>query len=138
MLLLVTLYDLSEREVCEEVAMHEGFRWFCRFNLHAPVPDRSTLSKLKERWSQVGLFEQLFNQVVRQCAEAGLVSGRHASLDGTEVQANASMKSLKPIWPRSDLRSGPGEPPPEPSGGRARMQDRTFCLRWVAPRGSCG
>src|SRR3712207_1324479 len=47
MLLLSKLCDLSERELCDEVTMHAGFRWFCRLNLHDDVPDHSTLSKLK-------------------------------------------------------------------------------------------
>jgi transposase len=89
MLLLGALHDLSERELCEEVALHVGFRWFCRLNLHDPVPDHSTLSKLKEKWNEAGLFEQLFDAVLRQCAEAGLVSGRHVSIDGSEVRACA-------------------------------------------------
>jgi hypothetical protein len=43
-----------------------------------PVPDHSTLSKLRdERWAESGLFARLFHEVVRQCSEAGLVSGRH-------------------------------------------------------------
>jgi len=125
MLLLGALHDLSDRELCEEVAMHVGFRWFCRLNLHDPVPDHSTLSKLKEKWSGAGLFEQLFDVVLRQCAEAGLVSGRHVSIDGSEVRAHASMKSLAPVEPKPDIApTVPSEPAtpkktqePEPSGG---------------------
>ncbi len=124
MLLLGALHDLSDRELCEEVAMHVGFRWFCRLNLHDPVPDHSTLSKLKEKWSEAGLFAQLFDQVVRQCAEAGLVSGRHVSIDGSEVRADASMKSLSPIEPEPDIAPAapresvaPQAQEPEPPGG---------------------
>jgi transposase len=94
MLLLGTLYDLSDRELCEEIGMHVGMRWFCGLNLHDPVPDHSTLSKLKDLWSEAGVFQMVFDRVVRQCSEAGLVSGRHVSIDGSEVRANASMKSL--------------------------------------------
>ena len=54
--------------------------------------------------------------VVRQCSEAGLVSGRHLSVDGTEVRADASMKSLARRGPR-----GPGDQDPpqgsNPGGG---------------------
>lgn len=93
MMLLGRLYDLSDRELCEEVAMHAGMRWFCRLNFHDPVPDHSTLSRLRnERWAGSGLFERLFEEVVRQCAEAGLVSGRHVSVDGTEVEADAGLE----------------------------------------------
>ncbi len=126
MLVLGTLYNLSDRELCEEIGMHVGMRWFCRLNLHDPVPDHSTLSKLKERWAEAGVFEKVFDQVVRQCAEAGLVSGRHVSIDGTQVQANASMKSLAALEPARDIapaaqRRPPDEDPdPAPGSGSAK------------------
>jgi len=98
MMLLGRLYNLGDRELCDEIGMHVGMRWFCGLNLQDPVPDHSTLSKLRnERWAASGLFERLFDEVVKQCALAGLVSGRHVSIDGSEVRAEASMKSLQPI-----------------------------------------
>jgi len=110
MMLLGVLYDVSDRELCDEIGMHAGMRWFCGLNFHDPVPDHSTLSRLRnERWAESGLFERLMDEVIRQCCEAGLVSGRHLSVDGTEMRADASMKSLK--------RRGPELPPPrDPSG----------------------
>jgi len=121
MMMLGVLYDLSDRELCEEIQMHAGMRWFCGLNFHDPVPDHSTLSRLRnERWSESGLFERLMDEVIRQCSEAGLVSGRHLSVDGTEVQADASMKSLTRRGPRGpddddppqDSGEGTGEPKP--------------------------
>lgn len=123
MMLLGILYDLSDRELCEEIRMHVGMRWFCRLNLHDPVPDHSTLSRLRnERWAESGLFDRLFDEVVRQCCEAGLVSGRHLSVDGTQVQANASLKSLRKRdddsddSPSSDDRGGTPAREPQPTG----------------------
>jgi transposase len=115
MMLLGTLYDLSDRELCEEIQMHAGMRWFCRLNFHDPIPDHSTLSRLRnERWSESGLFDRLMDEVIRQCCAAGLVSGRHLSVDGTEVRADASMKSLRPRGPR---RPDDNDPPAAPKGG---------------------
>jgi transposase len=126
MMLLGVLYDLSDRELCEEIGMHAGMRWFCRLNLHDPVPDHSTLSRLRnERWAESGLFDRLFDEVVRQCCEAGLVSGRHLSVDGTQVQANASMKSLR----RRDDSEGP---PPSLSGGGAAAREPQPAGSWSA------
>jgi transposase len=42
------------------------------------------------------LFEQLFEQIVRQCVEAGLVEGEHLSVDGSFVEANAAKQSRIP------------------------------------------
>lgn len=123
MMLLGTLYDLSDRELCQEIGMHAGMRWFCRLNFHDPIPDHSTLSRLRnERWAESGLFDRLMDEVLRQCCEAGLVSGRHLSVDGTEVRADASMRSMERRGPRppDDPTSPPappgGSPEPEPAG----------------------
>jgi transposase len=125
MMLLGVLYDLSDRELCQEIQMHAGMRWFCRLNFHDPVPDHSTLSRLRnERWAESGVFDRLMDAVLRQCCEAGLVSGRHLSVDGTEIRADASMKSLRrrePHLPPDDRaprspRGGGGGKEPEPAG----------------------
>jgi transposase len=113
MMLLGRVYSLSGRRLCDEIGMHVGMRWFCGLNLHDPVPDHSTLSKLKnERWMESGLFERLFDRVVRQCSKAGLVSGRHLSGDGTQLRADASMQSLEAIIEAVE----PGTDPSDDSG----------------------
>ncbi|MCJ7626866.1 MAG: transposase, partial [Longimicrobiales bacterium] len=120
MMLLGVLYDLSDRELCQEIQMHAGMRWFCRLNFHDPVPDHSTLSRLRnERWAQSGLFDRLMDEVIRQCCRAGLVSGRHLSVDGTEVRADASVKSLKLRGPRPP-GDRPQRPPPEGGSGEPK------------------
>lgn len=119
MMLLGTLYDLGDRELCQEIQMHAGMRWFCRVNFHDSIPDHSTLSRLRnERWSDSGLFDRLMDEVLRQCCQAGLVSGRHVSVDGTEIRADASMKSLKRRGPRppDELPADGGGEEPKPAG----------------------
>lgn len=120
MMLLGRLYDLGDRELCAEIGMHVGMRWFCKMNLHDPVPDHSTLSKLKnERWAESGLFQRLFDEIIRQCSEAGLVSGRHLSGDGTQVRADASMQSLEPMIQAVEPCNGDEDPSREPEGSTA-------------------
>ncbi len=129
MMLLGVFYDLSDRELCDEIAMHAGFRWFCRLNFHDPVPDHSTLSRLRnERWAESGVWERLRDEVLRQCAEAGMISGRHLSLDGTQVEADASMKSFRPVGPQP-VEEDPEEP--EGGGGR-RVQEPQSKGAWQA------
>lgn len=97
-LLLGYLYNLSENKLFEELAMHAAFRWFCNLGFYDRVPDRSTLNKVRNhRWARDGIFEQIMNNIVRQCIDAGLVSGRHVAVDGTKIHANAAIKSLEPI-----------------------------------------
>jgi IS5 family transposase len=97
--LLQYLFTLSDRALQGEVAMHAGFRWFCRLNFDDPIPDRSTLVKLRRLWSKTGVFTDVMHEVVRQCVEAGLVSGNAIGVDGTQVTANAATNSLAPIAP---------------------------------------
>jgi len=92
------LYNLSERKLFEELRMHAAFRWFCTIGFHEPIPDRSTLNKLRNhRWTKDGIFEEIIHCVVQQCVDAGLVKGGHVTVDGTQIKANASIKSLEPI-----------------------------------------
>lgn len=122
MMLLGHLYDIGDREMCDEIGMHVGMRWFLGLNLHDPVPDHSTLSKLKnERWAASGLFQRLFDQVIRQCSEAGLVSGRHLSGDGTQVRADASMQSLEPIIEAAEAPDGNE---PSSNSGESAMEEK--------------
>jgi IS5 family transposase len=101
MILLGYLFDLSEVRLCEEVGMHAGYRWFCRLDFHDSVPDRTTLVKFRARCREHGLWEELFHRIVAQCGDVGLLSGCHLMADSTQVQANASIKSLREI--ESDL-----------------------------------
>ena len=97
MILLSYFFDLSDVRVCEEVHFHAGYRWFCRLDFHRPVPDRTTLVKFRKRCREHGLWEALFHHIVAQCRDVGLLSGRHLMVDSTQVQACASIKSLREI-----------------------------------------
>lgn len=120
MMILGVLYDFSDRRLCDEVRMHAGYRWFCRLNFHDPVPDHSTLSRLRnERWAGSDVFTRLFEEVLKSCVSAGIVSGRHVSIDGTQIRANASMSSLERD---DDQVQDNDEPPDQPPSARAAKQ----------------
>ena len=132
MMLLGHLYDIGDRELCDEIGMHAGMRWFCGLNLHDPVPDHSTLSKLRnERWAESGLFQRLFDRVILQCSEAGLVSGRHLSGDGTQMRADASMQSLEPIIEAAEP-SGDAEDPSGETGGITAQEQPSPTLKLLS------
>ena len=105
MLLIGYLYNLSENRLCQEVTMHAEKRLFCHMtSFEDRVPDRSTINKLRNhRWAKSGLFQTIMQRIVHQCIDAGLVSGRHLSVDGTQIRANASVKSIEPIEPPVSL-----------------------------------
>jgi transposase len=99
MLLLGYLFGInSERRLCDEVGMHLGYRWFVGLSLEEKVPEHSTFSKNRHgRFKESGVYQQIFDEIVRQCIEQGLVSGKHLTVDSTLVKANASFKSLDPV-----------------------------------------
>jgi transposase len=99
MLLIGYLYGItSERRLCEEIKMHIGYRWFVGLNLEDKVPDHSTFSKNRhERFSGDNIFQEIFDEIVTQCMDHDLLTGRHLSIDSTHLIANASFRSMEPI-----------------------------------------
>ena len=86
-LLLGYLYGItSERKLLEELRMHLAWRWFTGLGFDQEIPHHFTFSKNRHgRFQESKLFEELFEQIVRQCVEAGLVQGKHLSVDGSFV-----------------------------------------------------
>lgn len=87
----------SERELMEEIRVNLAFREFIGYDLHEEIPDHSTLSKNRHgRFKGTPVFQEIFDEIVRQCIARGLVAGKHLSFDGTVIQANASYESMAP------------------------------------------
>ena len=87
----------SERRLCAEVHLNLAHRWFCRLGLDGAVPDHSTFSKNRHnRFRDGNVFRAVFEEVVRRCAEAGLVPGEGAAVDGSQVEADASRHKRLP------------------------------------------
>ena len=77
--------------------MHLAWRWFTGLGFDEEILHHSTFSKKRHgRFQESKLFEQLFEQVVRQCVEVGLVQGQQLSVDGSFVEANAAKESRIP------------------------------------------
>ena len=97
-LLIGYLYGItSERKLVEELRMHLAWRWFTGLGFDQEIPHHSTFSKNRHgRFQESKLFEQLFEQIVRQCVEVRLVQGTHLSVDGSFIEANAAKESRIP------------------------------------------
>jgi len=98
MLLVGYLYGVtSERKLVEELRMHLAWRWFTGLGFDQEIPHHSTFSKNRHgRFQESNLFQELFEEIVSGCVEAGLVKGEHMSVDGSFVQANADHHSRVP------------------------------------------
>jgi transposase len=97
-LLIGYLYGItSERKLVEELRMHLAWRWFTGLGFDQEIPHHSTFSKNRHgRFQESKVFEQLFEEIVARCLEAGLVQGKDLSVDGSFIEANASKQSRIP------------------------------------------
>jgi hypothetical protein len=85
----------SERQLMQVVADRLSLRWYLGYDLGEPLPDHSSLTRIRQRLG-IAIFERFFEQVVDLCQEAGLVWGRELYVDATKVEANAGIPSLIP------------------------------------------
>lgn len=94
-LLVGFLYGIpSERQIEQRIQTDVALRWYLGLDLFDRVPDHSTISQLRRRKPAFRkVFRRLFEEVVRQCVQNGLVSGRLVVTDSTHVKANASRAS---------------------------------------------
>src|SRR3954453_6533478 len=86
----------SMRETLRVAATDVSIRRFLGFGLTERLPDHSTFSHAQtKRFADSSVLEQLFVAVLRQCTDAGLVGGRRLVVDGTHIEADAALKSLR-------------------------------------------
>jgi transposase len=97
-LLIGYLYGIaSERKLVEELRVHLAWRWFTGLGFDQEIPHHSMFSKNRHgRFQESKLFQQLFEEIVSRCLEAGLVQGNNLSVDGSFVEANANKGSRIP------------------------------------------
>lgn len=108
--LLMALYTVrSERAFCEELEYNLLFRWFLDMDLIEPGFDASTFSKNRERLLTHDVARIVFDAVVVEADREHLLSADHFSVDGTMIDAAASMKSVR-------KREGDPIPPPDDPG----------------------
>ena len=85
----------SERKLIETASLNLAHRWYLGYALDEPLPDHSSLSRIRTRLG-LAVFQRFFEQIVELCQAAGLVWGQELLCDATKVQANADLDSLVP------------------------------------------
>jgi transposase len=114
-MLLQAFYSIrSERQLMERLEFDLLFRWFVGLGVDDPVWDHSTFSKNRDRLLDGAIAAKFLAAVLAQPRVKRLLSSDHFSVDGTLIEAWASLKSFKP-------KDGSGDPPP--GGGRNRDAD---------------
>src|SRR4051795_8406900 len=122
-LLLQAFYSVrSERQLMEQLDYNLLFRWFVGLGVDDAVWDVTVFTKNRDRLLEGEIAAKFLRTVLDQPKVEALLSDEHFSVDGTLIQAWASMKSFRP-------RDGSGEPP-EPgrnderdSNGERRRND---------------
>ena len=108
--LLKAFYTIrSDRQLMEQIDYNLLFRWFVGFSMDDEVWDHSTFSKNRDRLLEGEIAHRFFAKVLSQAERAGLLSKEHFSVDGTLIEALASLKSYR--------RKDEDEPPTQ-GGGR--------------------
>lgn len=106
----------SERRLCEQLRYNLLLRWFVGLPMDEPVWHATTFTKNRDRLLNTEIAEAFFAAVRSQAAAHKLLSAEHFSVDGTLVEAAASLKSLRPI------EEDEGKEPPS-GGGRNPQVD---------------
>ena len=107
--LIQMLYSIrSERLLMEEIDYSMLFRWFVGMNLDEPVWDATVFTKNRNRLLEGDVAREFLSEVVKQAQAKGLTSDEHFTVDGTLIEAWASLKSFQPKGQKR-------EPPDDPS-----------------------
>jgi transposase len=145
----------SERQLLRAVADRLSVRWYLGYALDEPLPDHSSLTRIRERLG-LPIFQRFFEHVVELCQQAGLVWGAELFFDATQVRANAHVDTLMPRWyltakahldelflghadaaDTADAAAAPGDVPP-PAEASARTCATARLGINVSPMTACG
>jgi transposase len=114
-LLLQAFYSVrSERQLMEQLDYNLLFRWFVGLAMDAPVWDPTVFTKNRDRLLEGAVAAKFLNAVLGQARVKALLSDDHFSVNGTLIEAWASIKSFRP-------KDGSDEPP-----GPGRNAERNF------------
>jgi len=95
--LLIALYSIrSERQFCERLQYDLLFKWFLDLNIMDPAFDASSFSKNKERLLEHRVAREFLGEVLTEARQRKLLSADHFTVDGTLLEAWASLKSFRP------------------------------------------
>lgn len=96
-MLLIALYSVrSERQFCEQMDYNLLFRWFLDMSTIEDSFDATVFTKNRERLMEHEVGCIFFDAIVRQARSSGLMSDDHFTVDGTLIDAWASLKSFRP------------------------------------------
>lgn len=122
--LLIALYSVrSERQFCERLQYDLLFKWFLDLNIMDPAFDASTFSKNRDRLLQHQIAREFLGMVLAEARSRKLLSEDHFTVDGTLLEAWASLKSFRPKDGDGDGPAAGGKNPSVDFRGERRTND---------------
>jgi len=123
-MLLMSFYSIrSERQFCERLQYDLLFKWFLGLNIAERAFDHSTFSKNRERLLSHDVSRQFFAAVRDEAQRRDLLSSDHFTVDGTLLDAWASMKSVRPREESDGSPPGGGKNPTVDFRGERRRNE---------------
>jgi transposase len=108
---LMSLYTIrSERQLCEQLDYNLLFRWFLDMGSDDETFNHSSFSANRERFIKHEVGQQLFREILSQAKAENLLSPEHFSVDGTLIEAAASLKSFRKKDEKPEDRPPPDDP----------------------------
>src|ERR1044071_8243004 len=136
-MLLQAFYSVrSERQLMERIEFDLLFRWFVGLGVDDPVWDHSTFSKNRDRLLEGAVASRFLSAILAQPRVKRLLSSEHFSVDGTLVDAWASMKSFRPKEDPDDPAPPDGAATRTPISGARRALTRRMRARPIRTRSS--
>jgi len=86
----------SDRRIIAMASMRLDILYFIGYDIDEELPWHSTLSRTRQLYDE-DVFNQLFKQVLKQCIDKGMLTGKRQAIDSVFVKANASMDSVEDI-----------------------------------------
>lgn len=137
-MLLQAFYSIrSERQLMERIDFDLLFRWFVGLGVDDPVWDHSTFSKNRNRLLKGDVAARFLSALLARPRVKRLLSSEHFSVDGTLIEAWASMKSKRRGTARVRAsRRCPGAAIPTPTSAARSVRTRPMCRRPIPRPGS--
>jgi transposase len=84
---------VHDRKLMREAQVNLAIRWFAGYRLDEPIPDHSSLTRIRQRWG-AERFRKIFRKTVEMCIKENLVTGETVHTDATLIRADVSWESL--------------------------------------------
>ncbi|MQP63719.1 hypothetical protein GE253_00010 [Niveispirillum sp. SYP-B3756] len=84
---------VHDRRLMREAQVNLAIRWFIGYGLHEPLPDHSSLTRIRQRWG-ADRFRRIFVRTVQSCIAARIAKGEIVHIDSSLIRANVSWDAI--------------------------------------------